>query len=104
MALLNVSAMSSGSLSGSAVRALNKGAAMGGFAHDTGEGGLSPYHEENGGDLVWEIGTGYFGTRTKDGGFDADEFADKAAKAQVKCVSLKTEPGSETRHRRGASR
>lgn len=76
------------------MRALNKGAAMCGFAHDTGEGGLSPYHEENGGDLVWEIGTGYFGTRTKDGGFDADEFADKAAKAQVKCVSLKLSQGA----------
>lgn len=89
MSLLNVSAMSFGALSANAIRALNKGAALGGFAHDTGEGGLSPYHEENGGDLIWELGTGYFGARTKDGDFDPDEFADKAGKEQVKCVSLK---------------
>jgi glutamate synthase domain-containing protein 2 len=66
MALLNVSAMSFGALSGEALTALNRGAAKGGFAHDTGEGGLSPYHLQ-GGDIVWEIGTGYFGARTKDG-------------------------------------
>jgi len=89
MSLLNVSAMSFGALSANAVRALNKGAALGGFAQDTGEGGLSPYHEENGGDLVWEIGTGYFGTRTPEGDFDPGEFATVAAKDQVKCVSLK---------------
>jgi glutamate synthase domain-containing protein 2 len=94
MSLLNVSAMSFGALSANAIRALNKGAAMGGFAHDTGEGGLSPYHLENGGDLIWEIGTGYFSTRTKDGRFDPDEFADKSAKDQVKCVSLKLSQGA----------
>lgn len=94
MSLLNVSAMSFGSLSANAIRALNKGAAMGGFAHDTGEGGLSPYHEEHGGDLVWEIGTGYFGARTKDGDFDPDMFADTAAKEQVKTVSLKLSQGA----------
>lgn len=60
MSLMNVSGMSFGALSHNAIRALNKGAAMGGFAHDTGEGGLSAYHQEHGGDLVWEIGTGYF--------------------------------------------
>lgn len=94
MSLLNVSAMSFGALSANAIRALNKGAALGGFAHDTGEGGLSPYHEENGGDLIWELGTGYFGARTKDGDFDPDEFADKAGKEQVKCVSLKLSQGA----------
>ncbi len=94
MALLNVSAMSFGALSANAVRALNKGAALGGFAQDTGEGGLSPYHEEHGGDLVWEIGTGYFGTRTANGDFDPEDFAATAAKEQVKCVSLKLSQGA----------
>lgn len=94
MALLNVSAMSFGALSANAIRALNKAAALGGFAHDTGEGGLSPYHLENGGDIVWELGTGYFGARTKDGDFDAAEFADKAADDRVKCVSLKLSQGA----------
>ncbi|MET9600446.1 FMN-binding glutamate synthase family protein [Streptomyces sp. NPDC006459] len=94
MALLNVSAMSFGSLSGNAVLALNTGARLGGFAHDTGEGGLSEYHLGPGGDLVWEIGTGYFGCRTEDGGFDERQFAEKAALPQVKCVSLKISQGA----------
>ena len=93
MALVNVSAMSFGALSGNAIRALNGGAKLGGFAHDTGEGGLSPYHEQ-GGDLVWEIGTGYFGCRTEDGGFDEDSFREKAAKDQVKMTSLKLSQGA----------
>jgi len=67
---------------------------MGGFAHDTGEGGLSPYHLENGGDIVWEIGTGYFGARTKNGDFDPDSFRDKASHDAVKCVSLKLSQGA----------
>ncbi|WP_027927408.1 FMN-binding glutamate synthase family protein [Amycolatopsis benzoatilytica] len=94
MALLNVSAMSFGSLSSNAILALNQGAARGGFAHDTGEGGLSEYHLRGGGDLIWEIGTGYFGCRTADGGFDPGEFADKAAHDAVKCVSLKLSQGA----------
>ncbi|GAA5075503.1 FMN-binding glutamate synthase family protein [Streptomyces similanensis] len=94
MALLNVSAMSFGSLSANAILALNGGAAAGGFAHDTGEGGLSEYHLRPGGDLVWEIGTGYFGCRTQDGDFDPAEFADKAAHDHVKCVSLKLSQGA----------
>jgi glutamate synthase domain-containing protein 2 len=94
MALLNVSAMSFGSLSANAVLALNKGAALGGFAHDTGEGGLSEYHQRHGGDLVWEIGTGYFGCRTADGDFDEEQFAQKAQLEQVKCVSLKLSQGA----------
>ncbi|MFG2310467.1 FMN-binding glutamate synthase family protein [Streptomyces sp. NPDC048566] len=94
MALLNVSAMSFGSLSANAVLALNTGARLGGFAHDTGEGGLSAYHLRPGGDLVWEIGTGYFGCRTDDGDFDEKQFAEKAAHEQVKCVSLKISQGA----------
>ncbi|WP_416969692.1 FMN-binding glutamate synthase family protein [Streptomyces sp. 4F14] len=94
MALLNVSAMSFGALSPNALLALNAGAARGGFAHDTGEGGLSDYHLRPGGDLIWEIGTGYFGCRTADGGFDPAEFADKAAHEHVKCVSLKLSQGA----------
>jgi glutamate synthase domain-containing protein 2 len=94
MALLNVSAMSFGALSANAIRALNGGAALGGFAHDTGEGGLTKYHLENDGDLIWEIGSGYFGARTKDGHFDPDTFAEKAAHGQVRCVSLKLSQGA----------
>ncbi|MET8472599.1 FMN-binding glutamate synthase family protein [Streptomyces sp. NPDC006422] len=94
MALLNVSAMSFGALSSNAIRALNKGAALGGFAHDTGEGGLSEHHLAHGGDLIWEIGTGYFGCRTREGRFDRAEFADKAAHENVKCVSLKLSQGA----------
>jgi glutamate synthase domain-containing protein 2 len=94
MALLNVSAMSFGALSANAIRALNAGARQGGFAHDTGEGGLTEYHLENGGDIVWEIGSGYFGTRTKDGDFDPEMFRDKAAHEHVKCVELKLSQGA----------
>jgi glutamate synthase domain-containing protein 2 len=94
MALLNVSAMSFGALSGAALRALNAGAKAGGFAHDTGEGGLTDHHLASGGDLIWELGSGYFGARTKDGGFDAEEFKAKAAHSSVKCVSLKLSQGA----------
>jgi glutamate synthase domain-containing protein 2 len=93
MALLNVSAMSFGALSGAALTALNRGAAAGGFAHDTGEGGLTKYHL-NGADVVWELGSGYFGARTKDGGFDEGEFRDKAANPHIRCVSLKLSQGA----------
>ncbi|MEU9136529.1 FMN-binding glutamate synthase family protein [Streptomyces sp. NPDC048404] len=94
MALLNVSAMSFGALSPNAVLALNRGAALGGFAQDTGEGGLSDHHLRGGGDLVWEIGTGYFGCRTAEGDFEEREFKDKAALPEVKCVSLKLSQGA----------
>jgi glutamate synthase domain-containing protein 2 len=94
MSLLNVSAMSFGALSANAIRALNRGAAAGGFAHDTGEGGLSEHHRENGGDLIWELGTGYFGARTETGEFDPERFARRAADPQVKCVSLKLSQGA----------
>src|SRR5699024_11656534 len=79
MSLLNVSAMSFGSLSANAIEALNAGAARGGFAHDTGEGGISPYHLSGGGDLIWELGTAYVGARAADARFDSEEFAGKAA-------------------------
>ena len=94
MSLLNVSAMSFGALSANAIRALNEGARLGGFAHDTGEGGLSPYHQERGGDLVWEVGSGYFSTRTRSGDFDRAQFAEKSAFDQVKMVSLKLSQGA----------
>ena len=93
MALLNVSAMSFGALSGAALTALNRGAAAGGFAHDTGEGGLTKYHL-NGADVVWELGSGYFGARSKDGGFDEGEFRDKVANPHIKAVSLKLSQGA----------
>jgi len=93
MALLNISSMSFGSLSSNALRALNNGARKGHFAHDTGEGGLTPYHL-GGADVVWEIGSGYFGTRRKDGSFDPDQFADKAAHDLVKCISIKLSQGA----------
>ncbi|MEO9323591.1 FMN-binding glutamate synthase family protein [Nocardioides sp. C4-1] len=93
LALLNVSAMSFGSLSAQAIQALNQGAALGGFAHDTGEGAISPHHR-HGGDLVWEIGSGYFGCRTPDGGFDERVFAEKAADPQVKMINIKLSQGA----------
>jgi glutamate synthase domain-containing protein 2 len=86
--------MSFGALSGNALRALNIGAARGGFAHDTGEGGLTPFHLEGGADLVWEIGSAYFGTRTRDGRFDPDQFTEKAGYEQVKAISVKLSQGA----------
>ncbi|QEN14005.1 FMN-binding glutamate synthase family protein [Mycolicibacterium sp. ELW1] len=94
IALLNVSAMSFGALSGNAIEALNGGAARGGFAHDTGEGGISPYHLKHGGDLIWEIGSGYFGCRDADGHFDAALFEEKAAWPTVKAISIKLSQGA----------
>ncbi|MFC9786349.1 FMN-binding glutamate synthase family protein [Rhodococcus sp. NPDC127528] len=98
IALLNVSAMSFGSLSANAIEALNAGAALGGFAHDTGEGGISPYDRKRGGDLIWEIGSGYFGCRTAAGGFDPDAFAAKAVDDQVKAISIKLSQGAKPGH------
>jgi len=92
--VFNISAMSFGSLSGRAVEALNLGAKMGGFYHDTGEGGISSHHISHGGDLVWEIGTGYFGCRTADGRFDAALFAERAALEQVKMIEVKISQGA----------
>lgn len=96
--LLNISAMSFGALSPNALMALNKGAAKGGFFHDTGEGGVSPYHKKYGGDLVWEIGTGYFGCRKDDGSFDVDTFAEQAVSDQIKMVEIKVSQGAKAGH------
>lgn len=90
---LNISAMSFGALSGRAITALNQGAKQGKFAHNTGEGGLSDYHRQ-GGDLIWEIGTGYFGCRDKKGNFEPDMFADCAAIDEVKMIELKLSQGA----------
>lgn len=96
--LLNVSAMSFGALSANAVRALNRGARLGGFAHNTGEGSASPHHLAEGGDLVWQVGTGYFGCRTLDGEFDPARFKDAAARDAVKMVELKLSQGAKPGH------
>jgi len=96
--VFNISAMSFGALSPNAVRALNAGARKGGFAQDTGEGGVSPYHRENGGDLIWEIGSGYFGCRNPDGSFNPQEFERVAADEQIKMVELKMSQGAKPGH------
>src|ERR1700754_3935974 len=96
--VFNISAMSFGALSPNAVRALNAGAKKGGFAHDTGEGGVSPYHQENGGDIIWEIGSGYFGCRHLDGTFNPDEFARVSGEDQIKMVELKISQGAKPGH------
>jgi glutamate synthase domain-containing protein 2 len=96
--VFNISAMSFGALSPNAVRALNAGAKNGSFAHDTGEGGVSPYHREYGGDIIWEIGSGYFGCRNRDGSFNPDEFARIAADDQIKMVELKVSQGAKPGH------
>ena len=96
--VFNISAMSFGALSPNAIRALNAGARKGSFAHDTGEGGVSPYHRENGGDIIWEIGSGYFGCRNPDGSFNPDEFARVAGHDQIKMVELKLSQGAKPGH------
>jgi glutamate synthase domain-containing protein 2 len=96
--VFNISAMSFGSLSANAIRALNKGAKMGGFSHDTGEGSMSVYHREFGGDIVWEIASGYFGCRTADGKFDPEKFAALAADDQVKMIEIKLSQGAKPGH------
>lgn len=96
--VFNISAMSFGALSAAAIRALNAGAARGGFYHDTGEGSISPYHREGGGDLVWEIGSGYFGCRNADGSFSEERFVAQARDAQVKMVEVKLSQGAKPGH------
>ncbi|HFP7023864.1 TPA: FMN-binding glutamate synthase family protein [Acinetobacter baumannii] len=96
--IMNISAMSFGSLSANAIRALNKGAQLGGFYHDTGEGSLSPYHLENGGDIVWQIASGYFGCRTLDGKFDEQKFAKQSQLPQIKMIELKLSQGAKPGH------
>ncbi|MCH7960393.1 MAG: FMN-binding glutamate synthase family protein [Candidatus Hydrogenedentes bacterium] len=95
---LNISAMSFGSLSKNAILALNLGAKQGGFAHNTGEGGISPYHTRHGGDLIWQIGTGYFGCRTPDGAFDLELYSQNAQRDQVKMIEIKLSQGAKPAH------
>jgi glutamate synthase domain-containing protein 2 len=96
--VLNISAMSFGSLSSHAVEALNAGAKIGGFAHNTGEGGLSPYHLKHGGDIIWQIGTGYFGARDPDGKFSPEAFEKNATRAEVKMIEIKLSQGAKPGH------
>ncbi|MAW59211.1 MAG: FMN-binding glutamate synthase family protein [Planctomycetes bacterium] len=94
---LNISAMSFGSLSTHAVMALNRGAKAAGCWHNTGEGGISPYHLQ-GGDLVWQLGTGYFGARAADGGFDVERYRTNAQRPEVKMIELKLSQGAKPGH------
>jgi glutamate synthase domain-containing protein 2 len=96
--VFNISAMSFGSLSANAILALNKGAKRGNFAHDTGEGSISTHHRVHGGDLIWEVASGYFGCRNDDGSFNAEKFADNARDPQVKMIELKLSQGAKPGH------
>ncbi len=96
--MLNVSAMSFGSLSKNAIEALNWGAKKEGFAHNTGEGSISPHHLKHGGDLIWQIGTGYFGCRTQDGKFHPEKFREKATMEEVKMIEIKLSQGAKPGH------
>lgn len=94
LSIFNISAMSFGALSAAAIEALNKGAKMGGFAHDTGEGSISPYHKKHGGDLIWELGTSYFGCRDEHGRFNPETFQQRARLEQVKMIEIKLSQGA----------
>ncbi len=96
--ILNISAMSYGSLSNNAIRALNKGAAIGGFSHNSGEGSVSPYHLEHGGDLIWQIGTGYFGCRDSSGNFCPENFKQMATFSSIKMIEIKLSQGAKPGH------
>lgn len=96
--LYNISAMSFGSLSANAISALNRGARKGGFAHDTGEGGISRYHKEGGGDLIYQVASGYFGCRNEDGSFSNERFAEQARNPQVKMIEIKLSQGAKPGH------
>jgi len=96
--IFNISAMSFGALSANAILALNAGAKRGGFAHDTGEGSISRHHRQNGGDLIWEIGSGYFGCRNDDGSFNEERFVANATQPQVKMIELKLSQGAKPGH------
>lgn len=98
ISLFNISAMSFGALSANAVLALNQGAKMGGFAHDTGEGSISRHHRVHGGDLIWEIGSGYFGCRDASGRFNAERFVENVRSEQVKMVEIKLSQGAKPGH------
>jgi glutamate synthase domain-containing protein 2 len=96
--VMNISAMSFGSLSGNAVEALNAGAKIGHFAHNTGEGGISPHHLKYGGDLIWQIGTGYFGARDEAGNFSPEAFQKNAMRPEVKMIEIKLSQGAKPGH------
>ena len=96
--LLNIAGMSYGSLSSRAILALNGGAKDGNFAHNTGEGGISPHHLKHGGDLIWQLGTGYFGCRDKKGGFCAEDFKEKSRWSSVKMIEIKLSQGAKPSH------
>lgn len=96
--IFNISAMSFGSLSANAVMAMNLGAYKGRFAHDTGEGSISIYHRVHGGDLIWEIGSGYFGCRNSDGTFNAEKYTENALDPQVKMIEIKLSQGAKPGH------
>lgn len=96
--VFNISAMSFGALSANAILALNEGAKRGNFFHDTGEGSISRYHRRNGGDLVWEIGSGYFGCRDADGRFNEEKFAENACLPQVRMIEIKLSQGAKPGH------
>ena len=98
ISLFNVSAMSFGALSANAIMALNRGAKMGGFAHDTGEGSISRHHRVHGGDLIWEIGSGYFGCRDEQGHFSPERFVENVRSEQVKMVEIKLSQGAKPGH------
>lgn len=98
LSLLNISGMSFGALSPNAIKALNRGAALGQFAHDTGEGSISAHHREHGGDLIWQIASGYFGCRTPEGRFDPDRFTEQARSPQVKMIEVKLSQGAKPGH------
>lgn len=98
LSIFNIAAMSFGALSPTAIKSLNWGAKVGGFAHNTGEGGLSPYHLEHGGDIIWQIGTGLFSCRTPEGHFCEIEFTKKAILPQVKMIEIKLSQGAKPGH------
>jgi glutamate synthase domain-containing protein 2 len=98
LSVLNISAMSFGALSANAILALNQGARTGNFAHDTGEGGISRYHKEHGGDLIWNIGSGYFGCRDEAGRFSESHFVEHATSDQVKMIEIKLSQGAKPGH------
>ena len=98
LSIFNISAMSFGALSANAILALNSGAKQGGFAHDTGEGSISQYHRVHGGDLIWEVASGYFGCRNEDGSFNPEKFSVNAREPQVKMIELKLSQGAKPGH------
>lgn len=98
LSIFNISAMSYGALSPHAIEALNWGAKLGGFAHNTGEGAISAYHKKHGGDLIWQIGTGLFGCRTPEGKFSEEKFCERATSDQVKMIEIKLSQGAKPGH------